>query len=262
MQTLYDIRGVRRGTETPRHSASVTPVARALHLTQLHSMAPIESKLLTIQILQFRNGSYVTGIKEQLITSSNSTSTLHHAAYDGDGALMYVIAVILMYGFSILLMIGSSMRKSNNQDHAMMLYHKDNERVKNLERKQEKFKAKLLMHNKHYCNILGSDRADITLDQAWFQRHGISHNEKRMSISLDSFHKPSSSRMPLQERVLAPLVQPESAGYRKSRGAYSALDIYDDVGQDESRVTSTSMWEQEEEEEEEEAADSACSTPN
>ena len=145
-------------------------------------MPPLRS--LTIHILQLQNGSYVTGVKGEVITWNRTSSTPLNS-YDGDGALMYVIVVILMYSFSIILMIGSSMKKSSNQDHAMQMYLKDSDGVKTLVQKQEKFKAKLMMHNKPYRHILGSDRADITLDQDWFRRHGISP-EKRMSISLGS----------------------------------------------------------------------------
>ena len=148
-------------------------------------MAPRPSQFFTIQLYELENGSYITDISgNPLLYNANATLSAR-SGYDGKGALMYIIVVIFMYGLSIVFMICGSMKKSNH-DNAMHHYIKDTERVKKLEKKQEKFKAKLLIHNKRYHHILGSDRADITLDDDWFLRKGIAKGEKRLSITLNS----------------------------------------------------------------------------
>ena len=63
------------------------------------------------------------------------------------GALYYVLAVIFMYGCSILLMFGSFIKKSKHDNH-ITTYMKELERIGKLELKQEKFKTKLKMHQK------------------------------------------------------------------------------------------------------------------
>ena len=82
-------------------------------------------------------------------TSRHNTSAGTHGGYDDTGALYYVIAVVLMYGCSIVLMIGSSIKKSKN-DNGVRKYMKDLDKIKRLARRQEKFKARLLMYGKRY----------------------------------------------------------------------------------------------------------------
>ena len=66
---------------------------------------------------------------------------------DDIGAFYYVIAVLLLYGFSIVLMIGSLVKR-NKYDNGLSKYMKDMDKVKRLERRQEKFKTRLVMEQK------------------------------------------------------------------------------------------------------------------
>ena len=68
------------------------------------------------------------------------------AAYDDEGALYYVIAVLFMYAFSIILMIGSLIKKSK-QDNGMSKYMEDLDKVRKVERRQLKYKSRLAMQN-------------------------------------------------------------------------------------------------------------------
>ena len=47
-------------------------------------------------------------------SSMTSKTTSHAAGQSSIGALYYVIAVVLIYGFSIILMIGSQIRKNKH----------------------------------------------------------------------------------------------------------------------------------------------------
>ena len=67
-------------------------------------------------------------------------------AYDDEGALYYVIAVLFMYAFSIILMIGSLIKKSK-QDNGMSKYMEDLNKVRKVERRQLKYKSRLAMQN-------------------------------------------------------------------------------------------------------------------
>ena len=96
-----------------------------------------------------------------LINTSHRQNT-NQQEYDDTGALYYVIAVVLMYGFSIILMIGSSIKKSKN-DNGVRKYMKDLDKVKRLARRQEKFKTRLVMNGKRYWKVLGSDRAVVSI---------------------------------------------------------------------------------------------------
>ena len=66
--------------------------------------------------------------------------------YDDQGALLYVIVVLCMYAFSIILMIGSSIKKSK-QDRGVSKYMKGMDKLRSIQRRQEKFKARMVFHN-------------------------------------------------------------------------------------------------------------------
>lgn len=88
---------------------------------------------------------------ETLIASfqSNPNSSLN--AYkrneDSVGALYYVCVVVVIYGFGIILMIGSVINKGK-QDKSFRKYLSDMDKVKRLEKKEEKIKTRLLMQKK------------------------------------------------------------------------------------------------------------------
>ena len=116
--------------------------------------------LFRLRIHHLHNGTYLASVIDE--THHYNTSTVQNE-YDDTGALYYVIAVVLMYGCSIILMIGSSIKKSKN-DNGVHKYMKDMDKIKRLARRQEKFKTRLVMYGKRYRNVLGSDRAELSVD--------------------------------------------------------------------------------------------------
>lgn len=74
----------------------------------------------------------------------NGTEAYNSQGYDSNGALIYVCVVLLFYAFSIVLMIGSSMKRGLSEDR-ISRYGKDIEQVHRLERRQEKYKTRLAM---------------------------------------------------------------------------------------------------------------------
>ena len=94
------------------------------------------------------------------LINANQTHHRTEEAYDAAGALYYILAVILMYGCSVLLMIGSFVKKSS-QDTTVVTYTKGMESRKKMQLKQDKFRTKLQMHKKKVHRILGPDRAEV-----------------------------------------------------------------------------------------------------
>ena len=109
--------------------------------------------LLNLIILQLDNDTYRASIQSGggIGGVGNNTSQLHilnsmlqqqqqqHETYDGQGALYYVVAVLCMYAFSIILMIGSSIKKSK-QDVGVNKYMKGMDKLRKIERRQQKFR--------------------------------------------------------------------------------------------------------------------------
>ena len=113
-----------------------------------------------MRIHHLHNGTYLASVRDE--THHYNTSTAQNE-YDDTGALYYVIAVVLIYGCSIILMIGSSIKKSKN-DNGVHKYMQEMDKIKRLARRQEKFKTRLVMYGKRYRNVLGSDRAELSVD--------------------------------------------------------------------------------------------------
>ena len=78
-------------------------------------------------------------IANQYSNTSNSTET--STGYDADGAVYYCVLVICMYAFSILFMIGSSLKK-NQQDLDAHRYLKE---MAGLQRVQDKIKTRMVL---------------------------------------------------------------------------------------------------------------------
>ena len=110
-----------------------------------------------LSIHKLENGTFIAKIHQPVdifnTTRFNSTTD----DYDSKGALVYVCAVIFIYGFSIILMIASLIKKSMS-DHGVSKYMKDIDRVRQIARRQEKFKTRLAMQKKHGRISLASDR--------------------------------------------------------------------------------------------------------
>ena len=105
----------------------------------------MEGRLLKLIILQLNNNTFQASIQE-----SNS-SQLHllqgiEREYDHQGAIYYVVVVLCIYAFSIILLIGSSIKKSK-QDKDVTKYVKGMEKLRWMERRQQKFKARMMFHN-------------------------------------------------------------------------------------------------------------------
>jgi hypothetical protein len=94
-----------------------------------------------------------------------STPPPPEGSYDTVGAMYYVVAVIIMFSFTILAMFRSLVRRGSEQDNSLLSYMKDVHRLEKLQMKQEKFRTKLKMHQKKVHRILGPDRAEVLADE-------------------------------------------------------------------------------------------------
>ena len=122
-----------------------------------------EKGLFWLRITHLENGSFVASVISDP-TKPQNESSVHHGDYDDTGAVYYVIAVLFIYGFSIILMIGSSIKKSKH-DGGVNKYMKDMAKVQRAERRQEKFNTRLVMHRKKYHHAsLGADLAGVSKD--------------------------------------------------------------------------------------------------
>ena len=97
---------------------------------------------LTFKLTPYNNNSFIGEIIQ-----TNGSRQHKLPDYDNEGAVYYVLAVILMYGCSILLMIGSSIKKTKHDNH-INTYMKELEMMGQLQRKQDTFRTKLQMHQK------------------------------------------------------------------------------------------------------------------
>ena len=97
----------------------------------------------TFRILSSSNGT----LTAQLLSTSNYTTASTLQDYDATGAVYYILAVIFMYGCSIIMMIGSFVKKSSPADYTAA-YVKDLQSLEKLQLQQEKFRTKLQMHQK------------------------------------------------------------------------------------------------------------------
>ena len=149
-----------------------------------------------LKISRLNNGSFVASVLDHEIHSHNGSqvwATLEpESGYDDQGALYYVIVVVFMYGFSIILMIGSSMKKSQ-QDNGMNTYMKDLDKMRRLERRQEKFKMRLVMNKQRVNRILGPDRAEMSvLKHTQHSPHGYTTKSNNPSPNTSTSHAKSS----------------------------------------------------------------------
>ena len=107
-------------------------------------MDKTEGRLLQLIILQVNNNTYQASIK----VNNNSEVYFRQVPqedYDGQGALYYVVAVLCIYAFSIILMIGSSIKKSRD-DNSVSKYMKGMDKLRKTEKRQQKFKARMMFH--------------------------------------------------------------------------------------------------------------------
>ena len=105
-------------------------------------MRTVKYQPVELQIVQLQNKSWIA----VLLESGNSTSSTEDT-YDDQGALYYVVAVVMIYGFSIILMIASFIKKSRH-NNGLSKYMEDMDKVRQLERRQQKLKTRMAMQNK------------------------------------------------------------------------------------------------------------------
>lgn len=110
-----------------------------------------------IRLTYVENDTYMAKVLDNGAIDKN-TSALYSTNKDDRGALIYVCVVLVIYGFSIFLMIGSLIKKSM-ADHGVHSYMKNMDTLRRLERRQAKFKARLAIQNKKAKNNYRFDRA-------------------------------------------------------------------------------------------------------
>lgn len=109
-----------------------------------------------VSITHLENGTFIAKVID--FNKGNSSVFNGGNSYDGQGALIYVCAVLVIYGFSIFLMIGSLIKKSMS-DHGVSVYMKNMDTLRRVERRQAKFKTRMAISNKHAKNNKRFDRA-------------------------------------------------------------------------------------------------------
>ena len=101
---------------------------------------------VNFKVTQLNNSLWLISVADEKNNSFLDYPPFKKATYDDQGALYYVIAVLFMYAFSIILMIGSLIKKSK-QDNGMSKYMEDLDKVRKVERRQLKYKSRLAMQN-------------------------------------------------------------------------------------------------------------------
>ena len=104
---------------------------------------------IRLHVQRLDNESFIATILRPNETSIDVEEFLNHRnpPYDDRGALYYVVVVILIYGLSIILMISSSVRKGK-KDNGVNNYMRDMDKLRQLERRQQKSRIRLCMQKK------------------------------------------------------------------------------------------------------------------
>ncbi|CAD5124298.1 DgyrCDS12587 [Dimorphilus gyrociliatus] len=100
-------------------------------------------KSLELRIQEIGNKTYLASFQ----TGSNLTNDVYRKNEDAVGALYYVCVVVVIYGFGIIMMIGSVINKGKH-DKSIYKYIADLDNLKRLEKREEKFKTRLLMQKR------------------------------------------------------------------------------------------------------------------
>ncbi len=122
---------------------------------------------LRLRIRPLYNGTYLATVVENGSGNMSAPSLDSFLSgqkpgsrYDDSGAMYYVVAVVLIYGLSIIFMIGSLIRK-DEKDRSVYTYMKDIDRVRQLQKRQEKFRTRLMIQKKRVKHILGTNTAIV-----------------------------------------------------------------------------------------------------
>ena len=123
----------------------------------IDTLSEIDLVKILFRINKVTNDTFqATVIENELLP--NATAPVS-SKDDPEGALYYVVVVLSVYAFAIVMFIASFVKKSG-QDHGISVYMRDLEKVKRLEKRQEKFRFKLkLIHKDKKHRILGDSRA-------------------------------------------------------------------------------------------------------
>ena len=113
-----------------------------------------KDKIVKFRLTKINNRTWYATIAEPI--HQNHTVS----PYDHQGALYYTIAVLFFFGFSIILMIASLIKKSK-EDRGMSKYMSDMERIRKMEKRQMKFKSRMAtMQNRQIQHLLGRSSSD------------------------------------------------------------------------------------------------------
>ena len=88
---------------------------------------PGDKTILRLKLTRLINGTFIASVVDNIKVQNDSLSG--KAPYDNEGALYYVVIVIFIYGFSIILLIGSSIKKSK-QDMGVHRYMKNFDQIR------------------------------------------------------------------------------------------------------------------------------------
>ena len=94
-----------------------------------------DSQLLRLILVQINNNTYEARIQGNVNSTEVRLTKVPSQEYDGRGALYYVVIVLSIYAFSIILMIGSSIMKSQD-DNSISKYMKGMDKLRNIEKRQ------------------------------------------------------------------------------------------------------------------------------
>ena len=85
-----------------------------------------EHKYTRMHVEKISNNTWHAKIIEIINDTSSNGSTFNEKVYDDQGALYYVVAVVFIYGISIILMIGpQALRKQSDGGIAKYIEEKD-----------------------------------------------------------------------------------------------------------------------------------------
>ena len=93
----------------------------------------------------------------------------HKGPYDDEGALYYVVAVLCIYAFSIILMIGSVIKKSKH-DNGVTKYMKGMDRIRRIERREQKFKIRVAVLGRNNSQRAARIKLNLSQDDIIKQR--------------------------------------------------------------------------------------------
>ncbi len=112
-----------------------------------------------VQLTKIDNDSWYAVVIKNQSTFLQERHAENNVKYDDVGALTYVIVIVFLYGFSIILMIGTQVKRG--LDSRIAEYMTGMKNVRKIERRNTKFRARVsMMHNKQLTHYLGRRNSD------------------------------------------------------------------------------------------------------